>query len=320
MSIQLPDFPLFGPEAAIAAVVILLALLVDRIAGDPQSSCHPVALLGRLIGWWGRPDHFQTPHFQLLAGIAGWLVTAGLLVVPSLLYSLWVPWWGALIFTPVLLKVCIGWRSLEEHVSAVERTVERDIIQARKEAGMIVSRDTSALSPEQLLSAAYESGAENITDSITAPIFWFAILGLPGAMLYRSANTMDAMLGYRDERKFIGWFSARMDDLLTFVPARITGVALWIYFFSKGRSGEAIKILFRDGKKRPGWNGGIPMAMIAGGTGVCLEKPGFYRIGDRTRPLRDAGKDILAAIRAGALIFTVLVVMSLLLWQGLTNI
>ncbi|MDD1659861.1 MAG: cobalamin biosynthesis protein, partial [Methanomicrobiales archaeon] len=126
-------------------------------------------------------------------------------------------------------------------------------------------------------------------------------------------NTMDAMLGYRDDRERLGWAPARMDDLATFLPARITGLVLLAWFALRGRSREAWNGLRADARKRPGWNGGIPMALIAGGTGVRFEKPGVYTMGPGERTLEDGGPEILRTVRFGALAFTVLLITALVL-------
>lgn len=167
---------------------------------------------------------------------------------------------------------------------------------------MLVSRDTSVLSGEQVLSAAYESMTENLVDSIVSPLFYFTIFGLAGAAFFRAVNTIDAMLGYTDERVRIGWFPARLDDLLNFIPARLTGLLLLGYFALKGRFTPAYRVFLRDAKKRPGFNGGIPMAIMAGGAGICFEKPGAYRIGDGARTLAEAGPDLVEAVRVVTLI------------------
>ena len=162
---------------------------------------------------------------------------------------------------------------------------------------MLVSRETANLDREQILSAGYESMTENLTDSIISPLFYFSLFGLAGAPVYRAANTMDAMLGYRDERKRLGWCSARMDDILNFIPARVTVLLLLLYFAFTGRFSDAVRVMRRDGHKRPGFNGGIVMAAMAGGTGIRFEKPGVYTIGDGERTLDEAGPDIIRAGR-----------------------
>lgn len=303
--------------SVINALILPLSLFIDRIMGDPKSRLHPVALVGSFIGWWGRPDVWH-PSLQRGAGIVMWFFTVTVFTLPFFLAGRYLPWLVLLIIGPFLLKFCLAWRSLEEHALAVEDAVSRDLGEGRREAARMVSRETGQLSDEQVLSAAYESLSENLVDSIISPIFYFGLFGLGGAAAFRAANTMDAMLGYRDERERIGWFSARMDDLLNYFPARIAGVLLLLYFGARGRFSPAYRAYQRDRRKRPGFNGGIPMAIIAGGAGVQFEKPGMYRIGTAERPLHEGGREIIAAIRAVSVIFSLAVMILLIILGSVT--
>jgi adenosylcobinamide-phosphate synthase len=301
-----------------AGLVLAIALGVDRITGDPQSRFHPVALLGRLIGWWGDPARWD-PRIQKAVGVVCGLGTACLFAFPFLLVDRSAPFLGFLILGPFLLKVTFAWRALEEHASAVEAAVRDDLDAGRRTAGRMVSRETQALSKEETLSAAYESLSENLVDSITAPLLFFAVfsifgLGLAAAAFYRASNTMDAMLGYRDKRRRIGWFPARMDDVLTWIPARVTGLVLLGYFAAIGRFGPAFTGLRKDARRRPGLNGGIPMAIMAGGTGVRFEKPGVYTMGPGEKSLAEGGREIIRALRAVTLILGAILVTALFLW------
>jgi adenosylcobinamide-phosphate synthase len=287
-----------------AALVLLAALAIDRLIGDPRSRLHPVALLGSFIGWWGRPSCYP-PRLQRPAGVVLWLVTIALCTLPFLLFSLAAPWYLYLLLAPFFLKCCFAWRSLEEHTLAVAAALREGIGPGREKVAMLVSRDTARLSREHILSAGYESMTENLTDSIIAPLCFFCIFGLAGAAVYRAANTLDAMLGYRDERERLGWCSARMDDILTFIPARITVVLLLLWFVLTGTVADAVRVMRHDRHKRPGFNGGIVMAAMAGGTGTRFEKPGVYIIGRGSRTLDEAGPDILAATRAVTLMFAI---------------
>jgi adenosylcobinamide-phosphate synthase len=159
---------------------------------------------------------------------------------------------------------------------------------------------------------------ENLTDSIISPLFYFTLLslfgiGLVGAAVFRAVNTMDAMLGYRDERVRLGWCSARMDDILNYIPARITTFFLLVYFLTKGTAARAWHVMRRDGKKRPGFNGGIVMAAMAGGCGIRFEKPGIYTIGDGERSLEEGGPALVRAVRAVTLSFAALTAATLIL-------
>ena len=296
-----------------AAVVVAASLLVDRLVGDPHSRYHPVAVLGRFVGWWGVPDRYPA-RIQRAAGVTGTVATVALFAAPFVLVQFAAPWYLYLLLAPFLLKACLAWRALEEHTAAVVRALDDGGIDAgRSQVGMMVSRDTARLEREHVLSAAYESMTENLVDSIISPLFYFGVFGLAGAAAFRAVNTMDAMLGYRDERLRIGWFPARADDVANFIPARITGIILLAYFAARGRFAPAYAALRRDAKKRPGFNGGIPMAVIAGGVGVRLEKPGVYMIGDPERTLAEAGAEVVRAVRAATIIFAILEIAALFL-------
>ena len=298
---------------AAAAVVVAASLLVDRLIGDPHSRYHPVALLGRFIGWWGVPARYPA-RIQRVAGVAGAVLTVALFAAPFALVELAAPWYLYLLLAPFLLKSCLAWRALEEHAAAVVQALgEGGVDAGRARVGMMVSRDTARLDPEHVLSAAYESMTENLVDSIVSPLFYFGLFGLAGAAAFRAVNTLDAMLGYRDERARIGWFSARADDVANFIPARLTGLILLAYFAAKGRFAPAWTALRRDAKKRPGFNGGIPMAVIAGGVGIRLEKPGVYTIGDPERTLAEGGADIVRTVRAATVIFALAEIAALFL-------
>ncbi len=306
------------------SLIVVLSLAVDRGIGDPHTPYHPVALLGRFIGWWGRPGVYP-PWLQRSAGVGLWLFTALLFSLPFLLLERFAPWYLLLLAGPFFLKVCIGWRSLEDHARAVLSALDRGIGEGKREVQMLVSRDTSHLDREQILSATYESVAENLVDSILAPLLYFGIgsflgAGLFLAALYRAANTMDAMLGYRDERARLGWWAARADDTLNYIPARIAGVILLFYFLLRHRAKEAWRTFRQDARKRPGWNGGIPMALIAGGTGVAFEKPGVYRIGHGERTLAEAGWEVVRAVQGSTLLGAALLVIALCLLRPVSYV
>jgi adenosylcobinamide-phosphate synthase len=305
-------------QIALSALVLPGALMVDRLFGDPHSAYHPVALLGRFIGWWGKPDRFPA-SVQRFAGVVLWLITVFLFTLPFYLFAKTAPWLLYLLLAPFLLKSCFAWRSLEEHTLAVVTALELGIENGRERVKLLVSRSTAQLNRDHILSAGYESMTENLTDSIVSPLLFFSVFGLAGAAVFRAANTMDAMVGYRDERERLGWCAARMDDLFNYIPARITVLLLLVYFASRGRVSAAARVMRRDRKNRPGFNGGIVMATMAGGIGIQFEKPGIYTIGDRERTLDEAGFDIIRAARAVTVMAAILAICTLFLLGVLIN-
>jgi len=297
------------------ALVLVLGVIVDRVFGDPNTRFHPVALLGSLISVWGVPARYvQYSHqIQRLIGVFFWIVTGFLFTLPYALFEWYSPPLLYLIGAPFLFSSCMALSGLLAHARAVSDL--EDLEQMRQNAQYLVSRDTGTLTREQALSASYESVSENLTDSIIAPLFYFCLFGLPGMALYRAANTMDAVLGYCDERRDLGWCAARADDVLSFIPARITGILLIMYFWCIGRKDQALAVYHADCKKRAGYNGGIPISLMAGGVGVQFEKPGVYVIGTKERTLDEAKGDISRAVVIITLLFIFCAVFILLLLQ-----
>ena len=278
------------------ALVLVLGIVVDHVFGDPDTRFHPVAVLGSLVSVWGVPAYYihHSRLVQRFIGVFFWICTVFLFTLPYALFEWYASFLLYLIGAPFLFSSCMALSGLLAHVHAVLDA--QNIEMMRKNAQHLVSRSTSEFTQEQALSATLESASENLTDSIIAPLFYFCLFGLPGMALYRAANTMDAMLGYRDERENLGWCAARADDVLSYIPARITGMFLMLYFWCMKRGKEALAVYHADHNKRPGYNGGIPISLIAGGVGVQFEKPGVYVIGIQERMLSDATNAILQTL------------------------
>ncbi|WP_435902223.1 adenosylcobinamide-phosphate synthase CbiB [Meiothermus cerbereus] len=174
-----------------------------------------------------------------------------------------------LLFTALSLKPLFAFRMLLDEVNAVEKLLEESLEAARTRLSHLVSRPAEALSPNEVRESALESLAENLNDSLVAPLFWFVLLGLSGAALYRFANTADALWGYRGSWEWAGKFAACADDCLSYIPARITGLLLcgWRCPW---------KALWREARKTPSPNSGWPMAALALFLGIRLSKPNVY--------------------------------------------
>jgi len=182
-----------------------------------------------------------------------------------------------------LLKSTIAIRGMERYALAVMTSLENDNLDsARTNLSMIVKRNTSNLDKNHVISGVLESISENTVDGITSPLFYYAILGLPGAFVYRVINTADSMIGYKSDMfKNIGWFAATCDTILNYVPSRLTGLIMIISAaILQNNWKESYKIMLRDGKKTASPNAGYPMAALAGALETKFEKLEHYSLGD----------------------------------------
>jgi adenosylcobinamide-phosphate synthase len=198
------------------------------------------------------------------------------------------PLWIAVPALALLLKPMFAWRMLHDEVAAVALALTQSLPAARTQLARLVSRDVSQLDDKAVRETAIETLAENLNDSLVAPLFWFALLGLPGAVLYRFANTLDAMWGYRGEWQWAGKFAACADDVLSWLPARLTA------FLLLGWRVQAWCSLWPMARLTPSPNGGWPMGAMALRLNVRLSKPGVY-------VLHPHGDGAIAAHLAGSL-------------------
>ena len=164
----------------LAAIILWLSLLVDRVIGDPHSRYHPVAMLGAIHRMVGQARLCFRRRLRKLPELPDWFLTVTIFALPFFLFDRFAAWYLYLLIGPILLKICFAWRSLEEHTLAVIDAAGENPEGAKESVARMVSRDTGELSEEQVLSAAYESMAENLVDSIISPLFYFSIFGLAG--------------------------------------------------------------------------------------------------------------------------------------------
>lgn len=271
--------------AALPAAAVGVALLLDRLAGEPPTRWHPVAWMGRLLGAPQAALERLPPRRGFVLGSLAWAcaATATAVLAWGLERALWRlvqpqsgagAWLLMALLLGVLLKPLLAWRMLRDEVRGVEAALQQGGLTAgRRQLSRLVSRNTAALDEALVRESAIETLAENLNDSVVAPLFWFAIAGLPGAALYRLANTADAMWGYRDQREWMGKTAARADDLLSWLPARLTALAL----LPQPRRWAALR---RQARRTPSPNGGWPMGALALRLGVRLRKPGTYQLND----------------------------------------
>jgi adenosylcobinamide-phosphate synthase len=292
--------------------VPFVALALDWWRGEPPAAIHPVVWMGKALGWCGErwaplsPVARDLRVFWTMA--LAWCVLAAVSMAAA-----WGLQWLALRFHDViaaallglLLKPLLSWRMLHDEVLAVEEALARSLPEGRGQLARLVSREVSDLTAVQVRESAIESLAENLNDSVVAPLFWFVLLGLPGAALYRLANTADAMWGYPGMRggrywQWAGKWAARADDVLSWLPARITALLLAVL-----ARGVPLTTVARLARRTPSPNSGWPMAAMALALGVRLAKPGVYVL---HADARDAGPlDTHRAAKLGTLLALALV-------------
>ncbi len=264
-------------------MTILLAILLDFAFGDPPNRFHPVVLIGNFFNW-GRRHAPQRNRFQF--GAIWTLAGVALFAVPLHLAR----WWPILrhpLAGAALLKPVFAYRNLRRAVLAVDAALRADnLLEARRLlAWHLVSRNTESLSAEEVAAAAIESLAENLTDSVAAPLLAFSLGGLPTAWGYRVVNTADAMWGYRTtEFEQLGKFPARLDDVLNWLPARLMG---WLIVLAAGKHFRRAKnTMLTQHARTDSPNAGWTMAAMAGALGVTLGKRGVYSLAGGTAPVR----------------------------------
>ncbi len=308
-----------GLPWAVMAAALLLAFAIDSAWGEPPAAWHPVVWMGRSLSRAAAQfvpeceDSNKIRNFKSFSlGTLFWLAQAAIILIVTYLLVRLLTMLPALIATvllALLLKPLLAWRMLREEVRAVETALALSLDAGRAQLARLVSRDVSQLSAVQVRESAIETLAENLNDSVVAPVFWFVVLGLPGAALYRFANTADAMWGYPGMRsgrywQWAGKWAARADDVLSWLPARITAVLmLW-------QRPRLVMQLPAQAAHTPSPNSGWPMAAMALALGVRLNKPGVY-------VLHAGGREVVASDMPLAIKFScITVIASVLIAQA----
>ena len=253
------------------------------------------------------------------------LTVIALFTVPVyLLLSLTLSYLGLtvyIIFAAIMLKPTLAVRSMGQHTAPILTAIrEKNLEGARTLVSGIVGRRTENLNGEHVISATVESIGEGTVDGVTAPIFYFALLGVPGALAYRAINTLDSMVGYKEKRLAnLGWFSAHLDTAANYVPARITAILMILaarLLTLDWRGG--LTVLKHDRRATPSLNSGWPMSTMAGALGIWLEKPGCYILGARNSPPRPQHiPSALGVMRVTTCLFVALVAVPLNLMVSL---
>ena len=312
------------------AYLPLLAVAIDRVIGDPRSKIHPVVLIGNLISFL-EGKLLKIQHSPILKKMAGMVLVV---LVLGITYGfVWrimelladIHPWAQFIGGALLLSFTIAPDSLAKAGYEIHRyLLDGNLIQARRKVGWIVGRDTDQLNVAEVTRGTVETIAENIVDGIISPLFYFVIGGVPLAFLYRAVNTLDSMVGYKNDRyREFGMFAARIDDVFNYIPARLTGILLVIaaILLKFNVSGTA-KAMWRDAAKHPSPNSGFPEAGVAGALGIRLGGLNYYGgiashrayMGEEVNPLEPIHiKQTIYLMYAATLLFVMTITIFLLL-------
>ncbi len=307
-------------EINIALTVVVIGALLDTLIGDPYWLPHPIRLFGDLISWFEK--RLNSGSNRVLKGGASWFILCASTYIVFAFIELVFIYntvltiaFGAIFFFYGLSNRCL----IEEGFK-VEKTLRNgDLEGARKQLSMIVGRETKELSPTQIRSAIIETLSENLSDGVVAPLFYFAIGGIPLMMFYKMINTLDSMVGYKSDRyRDFGFVAAKMDDVANFIPARLTAILMALVSLSY----RAIEFALKYGKSHSSPNSGYPESALAGvldcrlgGTNVyfntIVEKP---YIGENPRDLTHRDVVICALIngKVAALCYLILILLAVL--------
>ncbi|WP_298429969.1 adenosylcobinamide-phosphate synthase CbiB [uncultured Jannaschia sp.] len=252
--------------------MLAIAMILDAALGEPDwlwsRLTHPAVLLGRLVDWLDRGLNRGTARRAKGVAATALLVAVGWAVGATIA---WLPDFGLLEIA--CAAILLAQRSLVDHVRDVADAMRRSTAEGRDAVARIVGRDTRDMDPPQIARAAIESGAENLSDGVIAPAFWFAVAGLPGMLAYKAVSTADSMIGYRTPRhEAFGWAAARLDDVLNWIPARLTA---GLILLANGAIRHAHRVP-NDARQHRSPNAGWPEAAIAPVLGVALAGPRSY--------------------------------------------
>ncbi|MBC7131019.1 cobalamin biosynthesis protein [Candidatus Bathyarchaeota archaeon] len=308
-------------EFLAALLILVLALIIDLIFGDPPDKIHLTVWMGWFIAFIKRRLKGGSPRIEKLKGVILALTAILVFAIPIylilFLVSRNVGIIAYVVLAGLILKTTFAVKGMARYTLPIVNALKDGrISDARRMLPYIVRRNPANLTETQILSAAVESIAESTVDGATSPIFYYALLGVPGAVAFRVVNTLDSMVGYKDsEHANIGWFSARLDTMANYVPARITallmGIAAWILRKDWNKALETIK---KDRNKPESLNAGWPMAAMAGALNVKLEKPGFYALGSLSsdEPAPEHVHQALKIMKLTVILFTLLVALPIM--------
>ena len=308
-------------------ISLLLGWVLDLMFGDPQRLPHPVVWFGKFIAW-GEHHLNHGLHRRLKGALMAvflivvvfaltWILRHYIISLPSLLGR---GWGWVFLFDALIVFYCLAGTTLIREVRAVFLALDRSLDEGRTQVARIVGRDTSELSAQEVRTAALETLAENLSDGVIAPLFWFAILGTPGMLAYKMVNTLDSMIGYRTERyKDFGCWAAHIDDIANYIPARLTALLMIIGSLRI----STWKFVIKYGRNHASPNSGYPEAALAGILDCRFGGPHYYfgqlfdkpYIGTNLRELTTADMRLAVRINRTAEILMVLLTLVIIVLE-----
>ena len=286
-------------------VALLIGWVLDLIFGDPQRLPHPIVWFGKAIAFcehrMNKGNHRKIKGAVTAVGLivctffAVWLLRCYLLHFPSYIIH---------VFDAILIFYCLAGTTLIREVREVFLALDRSLEAGRAQVARIVGRDTSELSAQEVRTAALETLAENLSDGVIAPLFWLALLGLPGMLAYKMVNTLDSMIGYKTERyKDFGCWAAHIDDIANYIPARLTALLMALPHAIINYQFSIFNFIRKNGRNHASPNSGYPEAALAGILNCRFGGPHYYfgelfdkpYIGENDRELTTA--DMKKAVR-----------------------
>ena len=311
----------------VAIVSLLVGWLLDLLFGDPARLPHPVVWFGKTIAFFehrlNKGNHRQLKGALVAVGLIVFVYAATYLIrhYIYLLPSITGRGWGW-VFDSIIIFYCLAGTTLIREVREVFRAVDRSLEEGRKQVARIVGRDTSELSAQEVRTAALETLAENLSDGVIAPLFWFAILGVPGMLAYKMVNTLDSMIGYKTERyRDFGCWAAHIDDIANYIPARLTALLMALPHAILNFQFSIFNFVHKNGRHHASPNSGYPEAALAGILNCRFGGPHYYfgqlfpkpYIGENERPLTT--EDMKKAVRINRTAEVLMVVLTALsLW------
>jgi adenosylcobinamide-phosphate synthase len=304
-------------------LIAIGALALDFAFGDPKNKCHPTAWVGSLIARLVPFAKGNNPTAEKIGGVGVTLCSTAIVITLIMSYELFTKNLTDIISTifivlisAVLLKTTIAIRGLEKHgMLVMDALSKNNLEEARTRLSMLVKRNTKDLDRNHIVSGVLESTSENIVDGITGPLFYFGLFGLPGAFAYRTVNTIDSMIGYKNTLfRNVGWFGANCDKVLNYLPARITAYVMILAAVLVGADWKnSLHTIRKDGSKTPSPNAGYPMAAMAGALRTRFEKINHYSLGNGTEePDLHHFRSAVLLMKATSLLFCALVTIPLI--------